>query len=176
MKATQVTASQRHRTKKKEMARAALLDERNNRHRYTVQELAWAAGMFEGEGTVTITQVGRPGGKKEYGYTRAVVSLTSTDAEIVAFFHQRWPGVLRTFQPRGNAKIATTWTLNTGESIWRFLDDVFPHLRTGAEKLKFSVVMEDVEARVQGSRDWEYRDACHQRRMIMRALNKRGVL
>src|SRR5690242_14193138 len=49
-------------------------------------ELAWAAGMFEGEGTVTISAAGR------HGYTRPVVTLANTDRQVVDFFQARWPG------------------------------------------------------------------------------------
>lgn len=171
---TKLTASQKHRQTKREAARAALLLERSARVRAPADDLAWAAGMFEGEGTVTITKAGGSSGFYRYGNTRALVSLTSTDPEIVAFFHARWPGVLRSFTPRGNAKQATTWTLNVGEAIWRFLDDLEPHLRTGAERLKFSIVKADVESRIQGSRDPKYRQERHERRMLIRSLNRRG--
>lgn len=44
--------------------------------------LSWAAGAFEGEGTVTITKSGKR------GYTRPAVMLTSTDREMVNVRHR----------------------------------------------------------------------------------------
>lgn len=162
-------ATRRYRARKKAVEQAITQRERQSRTQPTERELAWAAGLFEGEGTVSIRSSGR------FGYTRPLVSVTSTDLEIVTFFHERWPGSLHTFRPKGNAKEATTWTLNACEAIWRFLDDVYGYLRTTSERTKFAVVMADIEARVQGSHDSAYRKACQERARIIRRLNHRGT-
>jgi hypothetical protein len=129
---------------------------------------SWAAGFFEGEGTVTITRSGRR------GYTRPLVCLTSTDREVIDLFQARWPGVVRTYQPKGNARIAHVWTLNVRPTIRAFLVELLPHLRTQRVQAKARLVIEDVDARVQGSRDPGYMVACHARREAVAALNKRG--
>lgn len=47
-------------------------------------ELAWAAGLFEGEGTFTLARVRRDG-RPELTYARA--SVVSTDRDVVERFH-----------------------------------------------------------------------------------------
>lgn len=136
--------------------------------RSRAEDLAWAAGLFEGEGTVTITRSGRR------GYTRPLVCLTSTDREVVDFFHKRWPGVMRTFQPAGNARLAHVWTLNVRPSIHAFLTELSPYLRTERVRKKARLVVEDVEARRQGARSPDYLAACHERRQQVAELNRRG--
>jgi hypothetical protein len=131
--------------------------------------LSWAAGTFEGEGTVTITRSGKR------GYTRPIVMLTSTDSMMVSVFQKRWPGQVRCWQPKGNARKAYTWTMNVRKSIARFLWDILPFLRTDRVRHKAMLVLEDIGARVQGAKGPEYISACHARREQIRELNKRGV-
>lgn len=130
---------------------------------------AWAAGMFEGEGTVTITRSGRR------GYTRPLVVLTSTDRSVIDFFNERWPGCVKTYQPRGNARVAHVWTLNVRPAIRDFLLHLLPHLRTERVRTKALLVIEDVDARAQGARSPEYLTRCHERRERVAELNRRGA-
>lgn len=134
-----------------------------------VASLSWAAGTFEGEGTVTITRSGRR------GYTRPLVMLTSTDQNMVSFFHSRWTGVMTSHLPKGNAKVAHTWTLNVRPSIARFLWDIMPFLKTDRVRRKAELVLDDIGARIQGARGPEYRSACHERREEIAKLNRRGA-
>lgn len=127
----------------------------------------WAAGIIEGEGTITITRSGR--------YTRPLVSVTSTEPEIIAALQSRWPGTLRRFTPPGNAREATTWTLNARASIARFLWDILPYLRTERRRRLAWLVWDDIGAREQGARRPGYMDACQQRRERVRVLNRRGT-
>src|SRR3990172_12809075 len=81
----------------------------------------WAAGHFEGEGTVTIS------GASRRGYTRPLVVLASTDFQVIEFFNERWPGTIRTYQPKsktGRAKLARVWSLNSFEAVRAFLLDM----------------------------------------------------
>lgn len=130
--------------------------------------LSWAAGTFEGEGTVTITRSGRR------GYTRPLVMLTSTDPEMIDVFQKRWPGCVKHYQPKGNARIAHTWTLNVRPAIARFLWDISPFLKTDRVRQKAELVLADIGSRVQGAKGSHYLAECHERREVIRALNKRG--
>lgn len=151
--------------KKREVRRAA-------RFRHPRIDLAWAAGMFEGEGTVTVVSAGR---KSKIG-SRCLVSLTSTDREIVAFFDHRWPGVIYTKKPaKPQHKIAWTWTLNNSEAIANFLDDLRPFLQTAAEREKFDVVTPCALARRRGAKNPEYGKAMRAAHQTMRRLNMRGT-
>lgn len=133
-----------------------------------IATLSWAAGTFESEGTVTITRSGRR------GYTRPLVMLTSTDLDMIGVFQKRWPGYIKRYQPKGNARIAHTWTLNVRPSIARFLWDISPFLKTDRVRQKADLVLADIGARVQGAKGEDYLAECHERREAIRVLNKRG--
>lgn len=133
-----------------------------------IATLSWAAGTFESEGTVTITRCGRR------GYTRPMVMLTSTDPEMINTFHDRWPGCVKQYRPKGNARLAHTWALNVRPSIARFLWDIMPFLKTERVRRKAQLVLDDIGARVQGAKGADYLRECHDRREAIRALNKRG--
>ena len=131
---------------------------------------AWFAGLFEGEGTITITRSGRR------GYTRPLVQLMMTDFDVVEMFAARWPGgVLWTMQPKGNARLALGWRLQSRPGIRHFLADLGPEFRTERVRIKAALLLEDIDARVQGIKDPAYLVACNERREKMRALNKRGA-
>lgn len=63
-------------------------------------ERIWAAGFFEGEGTVTILSTVKAGD------TRPKVSMTSTDESMVDFFHARWPGSRWSYIPKSKNGLA----------------------------------------------------------------------
>lgn len=52
-------------------------------------ELAWAAGLFEGEGTVRINKPTR----RNCG--ALIVSVCNTDRDVLDWFQARWPGYMK---------------------------------------------------------------------------------
>lgn len=127
----------------------------------------WAAGLFEGEGTATIVRSGT--------HNRGLISVTSTDSQIIYFFQNRWHGVLRTVHPRKAVhRIAWTWTLNSSFKILCFIADILPHLRTSAEKEKFELLAQAQLERRQGSKSPELRNRLETYRQRMSILNQRG--
>ena len=137
-----------------------------------MSENAWAAGLFEGEGTITLSRY--PRGRKVY--TRPVVTLTMTDRWVVDLFQSRWGGSIYEFQPKGNARLAWCWTLNSRRPIRAFLADVGMEFRTSRVRDKAALLIEDMNDRVQGSKnDDTYLDRCFERHLRMKALNKRGT-
>jgi hypothetical protein len=138
---------------------------------FSDRELSWAAGLFEGEGTVTIAT----GGASRL-YTRLVVTLSSTDEEIVAFFQDRWPGTITTRLPPGNTRMAYTWFL----SAWRaqvFIEQVLPFVVTTRVRAKMELAIEAQSTKQQGTRKncIQYREEQETFRLRMKALNKRGA-
>lgn len=138
-----------------------------NRPGWPTTDLAWAAGMFEGEGTVTIQ------GSGARGYGRCLASLTSTDPEIIAFFQERWSGALTSFRRKPQHRLAQTWTVS-GEPMIGFLLDIQPHLRTAAEHEKVALVLECQWQRRRGVKDPAYREAMMGYMHRIRTLNQRG--
>jgi hypothetical protein len=132
-------------------------------------ELAWAAGLFEGEGTVTITNSGYK------NYTRALVSVTSTDFEIIDFFQSRWPAGVHDIKPKSpNHRPARTWFIDCSR-VGYFVQQLLPFIRTRRVREKMELLLESESIRVQGSREPGYRAQCQEFKHRMRKLNRRGV-
>jgi hypothetical protein len=160
-------AQRRFRAKHNEASRAAREAALASRPSWPVEDLAWAAGMFEGEGTVTISM--------SRGYSRSAVMLTNTDFEIVDFFQARWPGRVHLRKANPRHKPAKVWVLMANQVIG-FLEDVGPYLRTTAERRKFALVLESQRLRWSG-----YEAATHAARMQeyadqVRLLNRKGPI
>lgn len=162
--------------RRRAVARAVRDDARRqrvaDRPQWPAVDLAWAAGMFEGEGTATISVVtnrlGNPSG-------RCLISLTSTDPQIIEFFHSRWPAsTISTRQPKPNHRIAQVWQLH-GDRILPFIADITPYLRTDSEKAKFALVEEAQWLRRKGNKDQAVKDRLSTITSEIRQLNRRGV-
>lgn len=108
-------------------------------------------------------------------FVRPLVTLSSTDRQCVDFFDDRWPGNRRTFLPKGNARVAYTWNLNSGERIEIFLLDILPHIRTERVRQKITVVLDDIRDRGLYQQQPEIRGRSEQRRLLMRQLNAKGI-
>jgi len=128
--------------------------------------LSWAAGMFEGDGTVTIS--GTP------QRNRDIVTLTSTDPFTIGFFTERWGGHVRTYQPKGNAKIAHRWDV-AGAGAYAFLRDVLPYVRRPTVRERFEIVMASYESRKMGQRSPGYHEGRAELIKRIRLLNHRGA-
>lgn len=81
-------------------------------------DIAWAAGLFEGEGSVFLA----PGGK-------ARMSLNMTDEDVVKKFHSVVGcGQFRGPYARGIHKVRWDWTLSKHGDIERLYDKFKPYL------------------------------------------------
>lgn len=129
---------------------------------------AMAGGLFEGEGTATISMHGRP------GYSRCVVSLTSTDHEIVTWLNDRWPGSITDYPPRRAAhRPHWTWRLN-GDAVLPFLMDIDPYLVTARKREVVRLVVACQQARWEGRRRDGYLDKIGEFHQRVKILNRRG--
>jgi hypothetical protein len=136
----------------------------------TPVELAWAAGMFEGEGSVRINVPT----KRNLG--SLLVDMVNTDAEVVAFFDERWPGYLRQVAFEGGHR-RDYWRWRCAALVAaRFLTDVLPYLRTDRvrEKALLGLEFQDQKTAARSNRTPEY--AARQRSYYerMAVLNQRG--
>ena len=132
----------------------------------------WAAGHFEGEGTLTIASGGRG------SLPIPAVSLTSTDKAVIDFFNARWPGYVRSFIPlsqTGLAREAFCWRLLASDAVEGFVLDILPHLQTERVRAKADLLLEDMRERVQLRRTEEVRQRRFERMAQMRELNRRGI-
>lgn len=91
----------------------------------TTEELAYAAGLFEGEGCIRIN---KPNRSNAGGWLS--VSVSNTQIEIPTFFQERWPGYLKSatgIKPQHSP--AWVWT-RAAVKADLFLRDVLPYFRT----------------------------------------------
>ncbi len=137
-------------------------------------DLAWAAGVFEGEGSIRIN----PSTKRNNG--ALLVDMVNTDPEMVQFFQTYWPGYMRgPLSRRGDGNWRDYYRYRSAAWVAaRFLTDVLPYLRTErmrgkaelglayqAQKSKLSTVNRTPEYRAR--QVWFYEQ--------MAALNLRGA-
>src|SRR5262245_43395380 len=94
------------------------------------QKLAWARGLFEGEGTSTI------GVRKSNETYRLIATVRNTDISIVEFFYHRWSGWLQpAYGSRPGRKPAWYWTV-AGPRAERFLRAIEPFVFTERVRMK----------------------------------------
>lgn len=162
--------------KKSKLRTRARLDARRRRiaqrTRPPLRDRAWAAGHFEGEGTITITT----GGRRAYTCPRVI--LSSTDRSMIDFLQARWPGTLRRYVPRGKehkVKLAHIWTLQSCDACEGFLLDILPHLVSARVRTKAELLIEEIRDRVRFDRSPERKDRLRERVARIRRLNMRGV-
>lgn len=164
--------SAKWRAKKKQARLAERRKRIAERQRLPAPERQWAAGHFEGEGTISIAS-----GCK--GYSHPHISLTSTDRDVIDFFHARWPGYVRSMWPRspsGLAKKVHEWVLWSNDQVECFLRDLRPCLRTPRMLTKCDLLLEEIRERVRYSHTPEAKARSRARLKRMRELNRRGLL
>lgn len=142
------------------------------RHVPPEKDRIWAAGLFEGEGTISIRSSGCANRFEPH------VSVVSTDRSIIDFYHARWPGRLERWFPKSKnelAREAFLWTLRRQEAVEGFLLDVRPHLQTRRMRRKADLVVEDIRDRMLRRQTLGVRRRTYARMTRIRMLNKRGL-
>lgn len=95
-------------------------------------ELAYAAGYFDGEGSISILAVTKY--ESERVYHRLQISVASTDEEPLRWLHARFGGwVGKAITPRGGQRPAQRWTA-TDRVAENFLRQIRPWLIIKAER------------------------------------------
>lgn len=133
-------------------------------------DLALAAGLFEGEGTVRIS---RPQ-PRNWGHLD--VSLVNTDREIVDFFQSRWPARVRLATGlRPAQRQAYVWTIAARQAA-AFLEDVRPYVLTTRmkERIRHGLAFQAQKRMGAGPRTQEYCEDQWNAYWWMAELNKRG--
>jgi len=133
-------------------------------------ELAWAAGLFEGEGTICINKPH----KNHLGTLRCYVG--NTDREIVEFFLEGWGGHLHEIKASGNRRVAWQWTVAATKAT-KFIKDILPYLHTKrvCQKAQLGLEFQDQKSLLGVRRTLEYRVKQFGYYERMKKLNVRGV-
>jgi hypothetical protein len=137
-------------------------------------ELAWAAGLFEGEGTVRINKPG----VRNWGHV--AVSVVNTDRQVVDWFQARWPGYMRPATGlREDQRDAWVWVIAARRAI-AFLEQIKPFVVRDAVREKISVAIDFQQQKRNDVRLLSYEDRYSYAEQQwnaywwMRVLNKRG--
>lgn len=135
----------------------------------TPLDLAWAAGLFEGEGSIRINVPTR----RNLG--ALLVDVVNTDEHIVNFFHSGWGGHLKRTAAKGNRKAFWTWRAAALMAA-RFLREIAPYLRSPRLRERLSVAL---EFQAQKTTTHANRQSVYRIRQVayyerMKHLNRRG--
>lgn len=165
--------SKKYHTKKRDKRRAA------NELKFLARikealpiDLAWAAGFFEGEGTVAISF-------SRNRHARVHVTIANNDKQTLDFFQEHWSGCFylrKRDKTKTKANDTWWWSINAIVQTDHFLKTVMPYLRTDRVRSKFRLALECNEFKFKHrSRDFEgYRERMLEFYMRMKLLNRRG--
>lgn len=132
--------------------------------------LAWAAGHFEGEGTISISA------ERRNGYARPLASLASTDRQVIELFNAWWPTSIAGKKPRyptPNARAVYRWEINSAAKVRAFIDQIGPYLRTERCRAKFEIVSEFTD-KVLAPHEGKVKQRHPEYIALIRRLNHRG--
>lgn len=132
--------------------------------------LAWAAGHFEGEGTISISA------ERRSGYARPLASLVSTDRQVIELFSAWWPTSIAGKKPRTpspNARPVYRWEINSAAKVRAFIDQLQPYLRTERCRAKFELVSEFTD-KVLAPHEGKIKPRHPEYIALIRRLNQRG--
>lgn len=109
----------------------------------TTEEIAYSAGLFDGEGSVSLatrsakrTEDGLP-----YKSPALYLQLSSTDTELIKWLKDTWQmgSVFIGYRPsRPNHRTAHTWRLSRTDAE-TFLNAVLPYLRTKRQQALLAI-------------------------------------
>jgi hypothetical protein len=140
----------------------------------TETDCIWAAGFFEGEGTVTIAV------RNSDETYRLVVIISNTDRPLVEWFRGRWGGWLQpVYGERPGRVPAWTWAV-AGPGAERFISDIGPYVRSQKKLAKLRLALRFRRAQIRPGLiktidRVAYKGRQRSRYREMRELNHRGV-
>lgn len=134
-----------------------------------MSDLSWAAGVFEGEGSIRINV------QTKRNNAHLVCDMVNTDIEIVSFFEDRWPAYFRMVRAQGNRRDFYRWRIAAVRAA-DFLDELLPSLRTARclEKAHLALEFQAQKVITHENRSAEYKARQRGYYERMAVLNRRG--
>ena len=128
-------------------------------------DLAWAAGFFEGDGSIGI----RPGGLS------FACSVTATDMDTINFFQERWPGYVKRVSGGIFWQPAKAWTVQAIKAV-AFLRDILPYVQADRTRTRIDLALEfQAQKRHRSQQDAGYAARQLEYHAAMKQLNLRGA-
>lgn len=134
-------------------------------------ELAVAAGLMEGEGSVRLNSVTR----KNKG--ALIVSMANTNVEIIDWMNSRWPGHCKPVAGlRDNQKPAWRWVIASRQAL-AFLMKIRPFIVT--ERMRLRIEAAELWQQIK-AKPWQHRTEADYEEAFncwhwMSHLNRRGI-
>lgn len=152
----------------------------SSQHAYNSHELdelflAWAAGLFEGEGTITIAPIRRASSRGSHFFALHV-SLTMTDEGLVRLLHRTFGGYIALRRGAAKRKDAYMWIVTSARAgeVLRLLQPFFRSTRV-QEKAVLGLEFQSQKRRGAARYDVTYSQRQADFWQRMRVLNERGV-
>ena len=136
----------------------------------TENDKVWAAGFFEGEGTVGISKLTA----KSLG--QLTVGITNTDKECLNFFRKRWKGgIYPVPATKATRKPGWRWIVSSKQAV-PFLEDIQPfiHRSRVRKKICLALSFQKQKKRPTLTQRARYRKRQASFYMKLRGLNHRG--
>ena len=146
-----------------------------------IEDIIYFAGLFDGEGSVEISQTRQRGGTLYY---ELAIRVVNTDEDIMLWLVNVFGGSLyarkRVYH---NCKQSFTWSLGPKKSLW-LLKLVLPYLRIKKKRAELAIYFE--EGKIERGRNRgrfgfvrkldKYRVLEEAQFILMRELNQRGTM
>jgi len=132
-------------------------------------ELAWAAGLFEGEGSIGIVKNNRR------NTTRSFACIGNTDHQIIDFFHQRWGGSMHVKKAGNNQKPAYYWALTGTRAGW-FVTDLLPYFKSRRNLDRTYLIISTEKARLYAPKSKATKSLITKALTHFKQLNARGSI
>ena len=141
---------------------------------YKETDLAYAAGIIDGEGNIGIYANTSMAGYPRY---RLRVRVTNSDEWLIHWLKNNFGGSIGVQQqPEGkNWKPAWYWTISCNTAM-NFLVEILPYLRLKKSQAELAIEFQKARRRKLGRRfSDEERAVAEAQTILMRSLNKRGL-
>lgn len=138
-------------------------------------ELAYAAGLIDGEGSIHIEET-----KGKWYAPRVCLGMTLPAVETMSVLHKEYGGTLRVMRP-ATERWAEAWMWYVhGPDAKRFLSEILPYLRIKKDHaivaLRVAAIRDALPKRRNGQASWteEAREQCRAMKEEVRILNMKG--
>jgi hypothetical protein len=102
-------------------------------------ELAYIAGFFDGEGSITIHHNWRPSPRGKSPNHTLQVSIGNTDPRVLTWIHSHFGGYLHVRKHVAiNCREVTQWIVRAASAL-PFLEMIFPFLRMKSEQTRIAI-------------------------------------
>lgn len=114
----------------------------------TIAEIAYAAGILDGEGSISMARVSNKSAlKANSAYWRVVIATSNCDKDLIEWLHARWPGNCKFNMNKGPNKRSQHRHVLYGKNASKFLIDIQPYSIIKSNRIKWALEVNAIQAR-----------------------------